>query len=92
MFASEINDCPSIIYYIKEGGDKETIKSALESVAKPHIDSNPEQRVYFYYHTAKEDEDDVGSGLRSFANVPGDHDIVLINVPEQEVSSYTMMS
>jgi len=89
--AAGINDSPAFIYFLKDKDENgEAVKKNIEEVAKPYIKEFEEnggngKQVLFFYHRPEEDEDEVGSSLKSFAGIGSDDNLVLIDVPEQSV-------
>ena len=71
---------------MKSSEEKIQVIESLESIAVPYIESKPEETLSFYYLVEEEDEDGVGSGLREYANMPDDHNLLCIDAPNDRVS------
>ena len=87
--ASEINDYPSLIWFVNTPEEGEKACQALTTVAECHIkemrDKGESQKVYFFYDVAKEDEG-IGESLRVFATMPQTNPMLaLIDINSQKV-------
>ena len=95
MSAGDINDKPSLIWFFNHkdatnGDDSKTTKvvKALKDVAVPYLDKVKEgekPELLFFYLNDSDDEDDIGSSLKVFANIPDREVLVLLDIPNQQV-------
>lgn len=87
--AGDINDFPAIIWFTKDTPAAEKAKSTLQPIAEQWIkdfkDEKVKEEVKFFYHSVEEDDDDIASSLKSFANIGDEVVVILIDIPNQEV-------
>ena len=89
--ASDINDSPALIWFLKDAAQKDNAISILTPIsAKEKEKKESESGLLFYYHLFDEDEDEIGKSLQSFAKLP-DVPLALIDIPAQKVRSLSLL-
>lgn len=91
--AGEINETASLVWFTD--GKSDSVKMAEESllsVAKEYIsqwkESDEPPKMFFFY-TGMEDDDEIATSLRQFAQLPETNPLLaIVDIPEQKV--YTM--
>ncbi len=86
--AGEINETPCIIFFTD---NTEEAKEILKPIAVKYVESLKtgavsEKICFFYHNDGEEEDDDIGTSLKTFANLKKDVPLlVLIDVPSEEV-------
>ena len=86
--ASSINDEASLIWFVKDDM-KNKANEILTPIATQYMEEVKKdgiENLLFYYHCDEDDEDEIGSSLRSFCGLSTDIKLVLLDIPKQKVS------